>query len=261
MSEMLDAALRYARRGWSVFPCKPGSKEPATAHGVYDATTDPGRIDRFWRRAPDSNVAIATGGEGPDVLDVDVAHGKPGRRSLNIAMSAGLVGRPMGTVATPSGGMHLYYRGDAQRNGSLPNHGLDFRGEGGYVVAPPSQVDGHPYLLVQAWTARPSDIDFGRIRDHFEPRQSRLQAARDTGPQPTGQLAEWVARQHEGNRNQATFWAACRAAEAGDTDALDAIAEGAVSTGLTRRAVDKTIASAIRTVSQQGMQAQREAGQ
>ena len=261
MSEMLDAALEYAGRGWAVFPCKPGSKEPATTHGVYDATTDLSRIERFWRRGPDSNVAIATGGDGPDVLDVDVAHGKPGRQSLRAAMRAGLVGAPMGSVATPSGGMHLYYSGDNQRNGSLPDHGLDFRGAGGYVVAPPSEVDGRPYLVVQPWTPRPSGIDFGRIRDHFEPPQARLQAMRDAGPQPTGRLADWVARQHEGNRNQATFWAACRAAEAGDTDALDAIAEAAVSTGLTRRAVDKTIASAIRTVGQQGLQAQREAGQ
>jgi hypothetical protein len=37
MSEMVDAALRYARRGWAVSPCKPGSKESATMHGVYDA--------------------------------------------------------------------------------------------------------------------------------------------------------------------------------------------------------------------------------
>jgi hypothetical protein len=259
MSEMVDAALRYARRGWAVFPCKPGSKEPATMHGVYDASTDPSRIERLWRRRIDSNVAVATGCSGPDVLDVDIAHGKPGRQSLRAAMDAGLVGEPMGSVVTPSGGMHLYYSGDNQRNGSLPNHGLDFRGEGGYVLAPPSQVDGRPYLVVQAWTSRPSHIDFDRIRGHFEPPQSRLHAPRDCGHQSTARLAEWVARQHEGNRNQATFWAACRAAEVGDSEALDAIAEAAVSTGLTKRAVDMTIASAVRTVGRRGPQAQREA--
>ena len=259
MSDYLDAAVRYARRGWPVFPCKPGSKEPATAHGFLDATTDVAQIERFWSRRPDMNVAIATGGDGPDVLDVDVAHGRPGYQSLRAAIRAGLVPSPIVRVMTPSGGMHLYYRGDEQRNGSLPAHGLDFRGEGGYVLAPPSQVEGRQYLVVHAWNSRPSNIDFGRIRDHFEPPQLRLQPVLDVGHQSTGRLAEWVARQHEGNRNQATFWAACRAAEVGDSDALDAIAEAAVSTGLTKRAVDMTIASAVRTVGQRGPQAQREA--
>jgi len=91
MSEHLDAALRYARRGWPVFPCKPGSKEPATAHGFHDATTDVGCIERFWTRRPDMNVAVATGGEGPDVLDIDVAHGKAGYASLHAAILAGVV--------------------------------------------------------------------------------------------------------------------------------------------------------------------------
>ncbi len=75
MSESLELAMRYARRGWAVFPYRPGSKEPATVHGVHDAGTDAGRIERFWRRRPDMNVAVATGGNGPDVLDVDVAQG------------------------------------------------------------------------------------------------------------------------------------------------------------------------------------------
>jgi hypothetical protein len=258
MSESLELAKLYARRGWAVFPCKPGSKEPATAHGVHDATTDMRRIERFWRRTPDMNVAIATGGDGPNVLDVDVAQGKPGTTSLQAAISAGVVGMPMGTIATPSGGLHLYYVGDTQRNGSLPGLGLDFRGQGGYVLAPPSQVEGHPYLVVKWWTPQPSSIDFSAVRDHFQPQPSRMAAPRNA-EQAAGRLAEWVARQREGNRNQATFWAACRAAEAGDSEALEAIAEAAVSTGLDRRAVDKTIASAIRTTGQRGRAAQSEA--
>ena len=40
----LGQALDYARRGWPVFPCRDGSKEPATRHGFKDATTDPGTI-------------------------------------------------------------------------------------------------------------------------------------------------------------------------------------------------------------------------
>lgn len=248
MNAPLEAALNYARRGWAVFPCRPGSKEPATAHGFHDATTDQQRIERIWRQRPDLNVAVATGGTGPDVLDVDLAHGKPGYDSLSDAVRAGLVTTPMGLVLTPSGGLHLYYQGDAQRNGSLPHHGLDLRGEGGYVLAPPSQVNGASYLVVAAWKPEPVPIDFGRIRQHFQPERETIRAEDRSGPRSARHLAGWVAGQREGNRNQATFWAACRAAELGDSEALSAIAEAAVSTGLPRRSVDKTIASAVRTV-------------
>ena len=75
---MLAGALAYARRGWPVFPCRPGRKEPDTAHGFKDATTDPERITAWWTAVPGRNVAIATGAPGPDVLDVDVRPGGSG---------------------------------------------------------------------------------------------------------------------------------------------------------------------------------------
>ncbi|MGH3303219.1 MAG: bifunctional DNA primase/polymerase, partial [Streptosporangiaceae bacterium] len=67
----VERALAHAERGWPVFPCRPGSKEPATRHGFRDATTDPAQIRAWWLRWPDANLAIATGAPGPDVLDVD----------------------------------------------------------------------------------------------------------------------------------------------------------------------------------------------
>lgn len=243
-----DVAVRYASAGWPVLPVKPDAKEPATKHGVLDAETDPRTVARFWARNPDANVGIATGAPGPTVLDVDVAHGKPGNASLNEAIRAGLVPSPMATIRTPSTGSHLYYEGDEQRNGSLPKHGLDLRGQGGYVVAPPSTVAGRPYVVV-SHSAQPASIDFSKIREHFQPATERPFWQPRDGQQGVAHLADWVADLQEGNRNAGTFWAACRAVEAGDTDALDAIGRAAVSTGLDRRAVDATIASAQRTAS------------
>src|SRR5215469_7705371 len=101
----------------------------------------------------------------------------------------------MGWVMTPSGGMHLYYCGDSQRNGSLPEQGLDFRGQGGYVVAAPSQVDGRRYFVASPWSAEPVGIDFGRLREHLAPRLGpvvRPSSERETN---TGHLADWVAGQ------------------------------------------------------------------
>ncbi len=91
MSDNGDTAARYAKAGWPVFPVKPGAKEPATKHGVHDAETDPGTVSRFWTRNPEANVGVATGAPGPTVLDVDIAHGKPGYESLNRVIRGGLI--------------------------------------------------------------------------------------------------------------------------------------------------------------------------
>jgi Bifunctional DNA primase/polymerase, N-terminal len=258
MSSRQDAAVRYAGAGWPVFPCKPDAKEPATRHGVLDAETDPQTVTRWWSRHPDANVAIATGAPGPTVLDVDIANGKPGHESLNEVIRASLVPSPMALIRTPSGGSHLYFEGDAQGNGSMPKHGLDLRGKGGYVVAPPSTVGGRPYVVV-SHSAVPASIDFAAIRERLQPQPERPAWRPLDGREPgVAHLADWVAELGEGNRNAGTFWAACRAAEAGDADALDAIARAAVSTGLDQRAVAKTMASAQRTASPKAPE--REAG-
>ncbi len=259
MSDRQDAAVRYAQAGWPVFPCKPEAKEPATKHGVLDAETDPRTVARFWTRHPDANVAIATGAPGPTVLDVDVAHGKPGHKSLNEAIRAGLVPSPMAAIRTPSGGSHLYYQGDKQGNGSMPRHGLDLRGKGGYVVAPPSTVGGRPYVVV-SHSAEPASIDFGKIRSHLQPEPERPAWQPREGQRGVGHLAAYVAGLEEGNRDNGLFWAACRAVEAGDADALSGIARAALSTGLTEREVSATIRSAQRHGRPKVPERQREAG-
>jgi hypothetical protein len=268
VSDRQDAAVRYARAGWPVFPtaaneprCDQGPdcrcKVPLTRHGLHDAETDPRIIARWWARHPDANVAIATGAPGPTVLDVDRSHGKPGYASLRQAQQTGLVPSPMAAIRTPSGGAHLYYYGDTQGNGSMPRKGLDLRGKGGYVVAPPSVVHGRPYVLVGR-TAAPTRIDFAAIREHLEPRPEHPAWHQQPGQTGVGHLADFVARLEEGNRNTGTFWAACRAVEAGDSQTLATIARAAVSTGLDQRAVAKTIASAQRMARPRGPD--REAG-
>jgi hypothetical protein len=260
MSDVAKTAGALARAGWPVFPVAPDNpgcdggpacecKKPATKHGVHDADTSPRHAESWFSRHPDHNLAVATGGPGPVVLDVDIAHGKPGFASLNAAKAAGLIPSPSATVRTPSGGAHLYYgAAGGERNGSLPKHGLDWRGEGGYVLVPPSRVHGLPYEMVHHGSD-PVPIDLARLREHFAPSPAAPPPGQQhTGPRDVGHLAQFVASQAEGNRGNATFWAACRAAEAGDTATLGAIANAAVSAGLDRSAGDKTIASAVRTV-------------
>ena len=233
--------LRLAR-----VPLPPRRERADDRHGVHDAETDPGLIGRWWGRHPGANIAIATGAPGPTVLDVDIAHGKPGYKSLNGAIRAGLVPPPMASVRTPSGGSHLYYQGDEQRNASLARRGLDLRGRGGYVIAPPSAVGGRSYLVV-SYSGQPARIDFAAIRQHLQPEAERPAWHPGRGQHPAVHLAGWVAQLTPGNRNAGLFWAACRAAESGDADALDEIARAAKRTGLDQAAISKTIASALRT--------------
>jgi hypothetical protein len=242
-----ERALAYAAHGWPVFPCQPGCKQPATRHGFLDATTDPDKITWWWRRQPEANLAIATGHPGPDVLDVD-QHGPAGNgfAAFNQLKRAGLTGSAGAIVATPSGGLHAYFAGSDQHSGKLPRHHLDFRARGGYIIAPPSQVGGKPYQVIGQRHAS-GGLDWTKVTGLLEPE-------RHTNPPPArvqrgdlSRLAAWVQQQHEGNRNDGLFWAACRAAEAGDETVLAELAAAARSTGLTDREIATTINSAHRT--------------
>jgi len=143
----LDAALEYAGRGWAVFPLKPGGKTPLTPHGFKDATTDVERIRAWWEQHPIANIGLCTGkASGVVVLDVD-RHGK-GDGEMSLQELQREFGRlpPTCEVLTPNGGRHFYF---AHSNGAVKGRnglrpGIDLKAEGGYVVAPPSVLEGTP---------------------------------------------------------------------------------------------------------------------
>ena len=244
-----EQALAYARHGWPVFPCQPGGKEPATRHGFLDATTDPDKITWWWRRQPEANLAIATGTPGPDVLDVD-QHGPAGNgfAAFSQLKRAGLIDGAGALIATPSGGLHAYFAGSTQHCGKLPRHHLDFRAQGGYIIAPPSQIGGTPYRIISHRDA-PGGLNWAEAADLLEPeRQPAIRPAR-VQRGDLSHLAAWVAglAPDSHNRNDGLFWAACRAAEAGDETVLSELTTAARSTGLTDREIAATIKSACRT--------------
>ncbi len=216
---MTDATLRralaYARHGWPVFPCLPGQKIPATAHGFRDATTAEQQITEWFGRGFGWNLAIATGAPGPDVLDVD-QHGSAGNGypAFTELQRAGLAGGAAAYVRTPAGGMHAYFTGTGQHNGRLPGHHLDFRSRGGYILAPPSQIGGHPYRLIQNPGGHGS-LDWDAVTRLLEPQRQQCPAPGLAPDRALSHLARWVASQPEGNRNSGLYWAANRAL---DTD-------------------------------------------
>ena len=240
----LAAALCYAQAGWPVFPCLTGEKAPATQHGFLDATTDPDKISWWWSRNPGRNVAIATGAPGPDVLDVDVHKQGSGFAAFNRLHHEGLLDGASAYIRTPSGGLHAYFTGSEQGNGRLPRHHLDFRSKGGYVVAPPSHVNGRHYELIKPADGR-GGLDWAAVTRLLEPEPQQRPPRSGDRPTDAHRLAEWLARQHEGNRNDGLFWAANRALDAGLTD-LGELADAARSTGLDEREIARTLASARR---------------
>ena len=155
---LLDAALAYAELGYMIFPCRPESKIPLTAHGLLDATTDPEKIVAWWTATPTANVAIVT--QGMVVVDVD----KPGNPWLadQPDRAAELLAAPLAT--TPRKGRHFLFRqpatGGPWRNTAgkiAPN--VDTRADGGYIVAPPSILaGGKGYQWINPLDAPPDQL-------------------------------------------------------------------------------------------------------
>jgi len=137
---LADAADRYARLAYRVFPCEPQGKRPLTTRGLHDATADFNTISTWWQRWPDANVAIRTGAiSGLVVLDIDGDEGADSLMELERSYS------PLprtATATTPGGGQHIYFKhpgGEIRNSVSLIAPKVDVRGDGGYVIAPPSR--------------------------------------------------------------------------------------------------------------------------
>lgn len=150
--DLLSAALVYARRGVPVFPLAAGDKIPRRgSRGFYDATTDPGKIREWWGHSPESNIGIPTG-EASGILALDVDGDRDGFGSLEALEAAHGKLPATATVRTGGGGIHYLYRypvGEKIKNSAdqlAP--GLDIRGSGGYIVAPPSRTTG-PYETLE----------------------------------------------------------------------------------------------------------------
>jgi len=147
-----SAALDYAARGWSVIPMQPQGKRPLVAWRPFQQQrAGPAEIEAWFRRWPDANVGLVTGAiSGLVVIDVDVRH--DGAHSVDAAERAG--GPLPSTVEalTGGGGRHLYcaHPGRWTPNRVAMRPGIDVRGDGGCVVAPPSL---HPSGRRYAWRA------------------------------------------------------------------------------------------------------------
>jgi bifunctional DNA primase/polymerase-like protein len=159
---LLAAALSYAAAGIAVMPlysptdsgctcaagpgCSSAGKHPRLRHGLHEASTDPGQVRRWWTRWPYANLGLATGNV-LDVCDVDTPDAL--RRLLDLLD----VIRPSGPLVRTGQGWHLWYASDGLPNRVAVIPGVDWRGTGGLVVAPPSlHATGNRYRFAQQFT-------------------------------------------------------------------------------------------------------------
>lgn len=149
--EILESALKYAARGWAVFPVSK-DKNPLVKNGFKDATTDAQTIREWFTHYTGANIGIATGqvSGGLVVIDVDIDedNGKFGNESLeDYCDQNGLFFSDTLSATTGRGGKHYYFHSSEPfgcKVGALKD--VDIRGDGGYVIAPPSiHKNGMPY--------------------------------------------------------------------------------------------------------------------
>ena len=156
---LLKAALAYARRGVPVFPCEPEGKRPLTYNGFWDASADPRRVAAWWDRWPDANLGVPTG-ERSGLLVLDIDPGTGGLESLAALERAYGTLPKTAKTRTGCGGVHIFFgypaAEEVRNSAGKLGPGLDVRGEGGYVIVPPSRTRGVYEWLDRTPLAQPS---------------------------------------------------------------------------------------------------------
>lgn len=264
------AAVALAASGVPVFPVYPSGKKakrPLTKNGFKDATLDTDLIEMWWKRPyKGAGIAFPTGHMW-DVLDVDTKNEADGRIHLPYLNRVGLLDGCKRIVKTPSGGWHLYFKATpGVTNRASAELGLDVRGRGGYVLAPPSFVDTEDYS--------------GAYEDHgptsgstddpllWEMIQNALCPTNKETNKPIPLLAMerrasiahlrgWLIERQTGERNNSLHWAVWRCIDSGidPHELLDT----ALEIGLDEDEVRLTMGSALKRAGVKASDLQSEA--
>ncbi len=251
----------------AIFPCKQKGKTPLTPNGCKAATRDPDQIAEWDKQFPGCNWGIATGSPSGNLLvvDVDGIWEAPGDAWTQIANSAGGLPRTVTVLAGSGHSMHWYFRlPDEVTLGNTAGNlgpGIDTRGEGGYVICPPSQ---HPSGQKYIWILSPFEAPVApipdRILDLLLPKQRQLPPAPpriasgdcERGMRILEEECHRVAKAVEGTRNQTAFTAAAAIGNlvAGGELVLrvaaEALVEAARISGLPDREAETAVANGLK---------------
>jgi hypothetical protein len=233
-----------AARGVSVFPCKSVDKRPHTKNGFKDASTDAAIITDWWKQWPDALVGVPTG-EKFVVLDLDLQHpeAQAWYAKANLPNTRKHVSR--------SGGRHVLFkpRDDFKCSAGKIHRGVDTRGKGGYIIWWPAHgfdvLHGNALFDVPEWLMRQLNPPQAIPKSILRP----LRSDKDLEP-----LVRVIVQAKEGERNTATFWAACRLAEhvrngqVARNDMIGIVVEAAGRTGLPHIEARRIAHSALREI-------------
>ncbi len=154
MSILLQTALTLASRGLHVFPCKPRDKRPALFNGLKAATTDQNKINGWWGANPQFNIGLACGAQSRVfVIDIDGIDAEGELTKLEQQHDA----LPRSVESLTARGRHIYFQWPdrpVRNSASKIAPGIDVRGNGGYVLAPPSI---HPSGKAYCWSVDSAD--------------------------------------------------------------------------------------------------------
>ena len=237
---MKQAALELASAGWHVFPVQERGKHPLV-RWRDESTLDPEKVSGWWDRWPQANIGIDCGKSGLVVVDYD-----------------GVEPPQVDTLQVKTGrGVHHYFANSGEpvpNSASLLGDKIDVRGEGGYVLAPPSI---HPSGASYEWSGaeiRPlPDSLRGRMvkkREEYQPDTSVMRLGGSWGEKILQSEAAIVRTTGEGKRNHQLFESSLRvlsAVKGGHLDkevAWSGMLSAAVGAGLDRDEADGTILSA-----------------
>ena len=157
-------ALPDILQGCKVFPCAPGTKDPATPNGWKDASDDPTQIAEWMRVNPDFNWAVACGPSGLFVFDIDPNGIDWWNKLLERDPKVRAAVDAAFQVRTPKGGLHVYFKGEGPSTASRIADGIDTRGgfmrdgkmiSGGYVILPGSKTKAGPGRVDGAYSELP----------------------------------------------------------------------------------------------------------
>ena len=254
MNARANAAVLYAaERQWSVFPCR--GKIPLTSNGFKAATSDVDQILEWAEKWPEANWGVATG-EHFDVLDLDDA------RQLDPEILRAIMAMDGPAAVTGGGGLHCYVQPTGMGNRAKFLPGVDFRGQGGYVILPPALHDsgqqyewvdgltpGTPIPPAPDWLLKalmpPSPTSTRATSALLRPKDGYTRAA------VQGEL-DSILRAPEGCRNDTLNTAALKvgslvgAGLLNETTATTMLVQAGLAIGLGEREVESTVRSGLR---------------
>jgi len=183
------AAEDYAKSGWFLFPLRPRDKTPLTAHGLKDATNKVDVIRQWWSKTPEANIGLNCGKSGIVVIDLDKRGERDGCQEWETINHMQGPFPETSTSLTGGGGRHLLFKSpdglSIKNSAGRLAPGIDVRGEGGYIVLPPSiHPSGKPYQWLDGLTTieplpaivaeillrEPDPWQVFTLRDAFAPR-------------------------------------------------------------------------------------------